>query len=515
MNYVKIIFKCAVAFMFSAVFFFGCGPSKDEVFEKFTYVEKKTKEITVKASKVELIPGRGYDVLLPLNGPGFNEKYEYMKFKMDAAKLAFEKSNYNMTLKLLQEADDAANWIIEKHPQWSKARNELGRINIALQWLNLQLQKYDPEQYDQGVKYRQLGDEAYRKCDFQGAAVHYNKAANIFINIKTKFENLTSTLASRKKQNNNLQGQVDLLDAKRLASELYQQAVAKAQAAVSAEKEMLFDKSIQLFDESDAIYNRISKEVTPEVIIKDMMASFVKVEPGSFDRTVIKSFYYGAPQGEMTQKVILTEAFFINKYEVTQAQFYAVMKYLPDGLINYGPNKGADKPILDISLENAMEFCDKLNKDGYAPEGWKITLPTECQWEFAARGGNKSRGYKFSGSNDLHEVTSVEKLSPVGSKKPNELGLYDMTGNVTEFCLDWYGRCLGKFCDYSDKELVDWMQTDQHYKYDPFYNKHVVRGQNCTGGHYMEYRDRNKYLLSKDRSCADRAGFRLVLVQQD
>lgn len=70
-------------------------------------------------------------------------------------------------------------------------------------------------------------------------------------------------------------------------------------------------------------------------------------------------------------------------------------------------------------------------------------LPTEAEWEFAARGGNKSRNYIFSGSNNLDEVAwynenSGEKTHPVSSKKPNELALYDMSGNVTEWCSDWY-----------------------------------------------------------------------------
>ena len=99
-----------------------------------------------------------------------------------------------------------------------------------------------------------------------------------------------------------------------------------------------------------------------------------------------------------------------------------------------------------------MEFCRKLNEMGKAPDGWKFTLPTEAQWEYASRGGNKSRGCKYSGSNDLGEVgwygdNSDGKTHPVATKGANELGLYDMSGNVCEWCLDWYGSYGGDATD--------------------------------------------------------------------
>ncbi len=92
-----------------------------------------------------------------------------------------------------------------------------------------------------------------------------------------------------------------------------------------------------------------------------------------------------------------------------------------------------------------MKFCEKLNQKGNVPAGLKFTLPTEAQWEYAARGGKKGKGYVYSGSNAIDEVAwyngnSGRRTHPVATKSPNELGLYDMSGNVSERCLDWYGE---------------------------------------------------------------------------
>lgn len=147
------------------------------------------------------------------------------------------------------------------------------------------------------------------------------------------------------------------------------------------------------------------------------------------------SFTMGGSAGGRKHQVTISD-FSIGKHEVTVAQWLAVMGELPDEL------KGTAChicPITWISYYDIQKFLAKLNE----LSGKLYRLPTEAEWEFAARGGIQSKGYKYSGSNTLSEVgwyedNSSGQVHPVGQKKANELGIYDMSGNVYEHCLDWY-----------------------------------------------------------------------------
>ncbi len=139
--------------------------------------------------------------------------------------------------------------------------------------------------------------------------------------------------------------------------------------------------------------------------------------------------------GDPAHTVTLSD-YFIGETEVTQELWQAIMGENPS-TFTYGRNL----PVHDVSWEDCQVFLGKLSEK----YGVTFKLPTEAQWEYAARGGAKSLEYKYSGSNAVGAVAwyagnSASQPHPVASKTPNELGLYDMSGNVWEFCNDWYGE---------------------------------------------------------------------------
>ena len=159
----------------------------------------------------------------------------------------------------------------------------------------------------------------------------------------------------------------------------------------------------------------------------------VFVKGGTFTMGATAEQGSDAESDEKPTHSVTVSDFYIGKYEVTQAQWKAVMGSNP----SY--SKGDNLPVEWVSWNDIQEFITKLN----AQTGKKFRLPTEAEWEYAARGGNKSKGYKYSGSNSISDVAwygdnSSSKIHPVGQKSPNELGIYDMSGNVWEWCQDWY-----------------------------------------------------------------------------
>lgn len=198
--------------------------------------------------------------------------------------------------------------------------------------------------------------------------------------------------------------------------------------------------------------------VLPKIDLPDM--DMVYVEGGTFmmgataeqddDETYID---------EKPVHGVTLDDYYINKYEVTQRLWVAVMGNNPS---IFKRNK---LPVENVSWNDVQQFLRKLN----AMTGKNYRLPTEAEWEYAARGGNKSQGYKYSGSNNINDVAWYEGNSrvkkhkflsfilderhthPVGIKSPNELGIYDMSGNVWEWCQDKYGKYNRYGCSSQSK----------------------------------------------------------------
>ncbi len=221
----------------------------------------------------------------------------------------------------------------------------------------------------------------------------------------------------------------------------------------------------------------IDMQETPKVQSKSLarrksVKGFVFVEGGTFKMCSLDGFGYE----KLVHNVTLSD-FYIGKYPVKQAEWEEVMGKNPS---KFKGNK--NNPVECVSWYDAVEFCNKKSiKDGLDPcysinkskqdvnnKAWPddlkwtlvcdfskngYRLPTEAEWEYAARGGNISKGYTYSGSNNVEEVAEYEgnndkSTKPVGGRIANELGIYDMSGNVWEWCWDWHG-------DYSSSSQTD------------------------------------------------------------
>lgn len=164
----------------------------------------------------------------------------------------------------------------------------------------------------------------------------------------------------------------------------------------------------------------------------------VEVRGGTFRMGATSEQGSDALDNEKPVHSVTLSGYYIGKTEVTQALWEVVMGNNPSRF------KGDNLPVEWVSWNDCQEFIRKQN----ALTGQNFRLPTEAEWEFACRGGNNSRGYKYSGSNYIDDVAwyagnSGIETQPVAAKSPNELGIYDMSGSVLEWCNDWYDgyRC--------------------------------------------------------------------------
>lgn len=174
---------------------------------------------------------------------------------------------------------------------------------------------------------------------------------------------------------------------------------------------------------------------TDIVTIGNVSFTMVRVDGGTFTMGATQEQKDDAHENESPAHQVTLSPYYIGETEVTQELWKAVTGKSPSEF------KGENRPVENVSWKDCQNFIQKLNKK----TGLNFRLPTEAEWEFAARGGTRSKGNKYSGSDKLKDVgwydqNSQNSTHDVKAKQPNELGLYDMSGNVSEWCQDWFSK---------------------------------------------------------------------------
>ena len=245
------------------------------------------------------------------------------------------------------------------------------------------------------------------------------------------------------------------------------------------------------------------------LVIKELDLELIKCPAGSF--------MMGSPEDELGRaekldeklhSVIISKPFYIGQYEVTQSQYERIMGYNPSYF------KGGNNPVESVNWFKAKMFCIKLNflYKNYLPKGYRFDLPTEAQWEYACRAGTTTS--LNSGKNITSEINACENFDevgwydynshrqahPVGQKKPNAWGIYDMHGNIMEWCNGFYG-------EYPKEEVIDPRGPNSGTYY-------ISRG-GCWNSDADRNRSASRGLFEDPYYCDGVTGFRVAVVPSE
>ena len=232
-----------------------------------------------------------------------------------------------------------------------------------------------------------------------------------------------------------------------------------------------------------------SKIETFDVLSEIEKDEMIFVKGGSFKMGATSEQTEDAKADESPVHLVILSDYYISRYEVTQKFWETIMGNNPSS------TKGDDLPVDNVSWEECQQFIKKLN----AKTGKRYSLPTEAEWEYAARGGEKTENHKFSGSNTASEVAWSDAIDGtievVGTKKYNELGIYDMSGNVSELCYNYYEA-------YTTNDQVNPIGKTTG-------DKRVVRGGNISSAK-LNCRVSTRTSIAQTEKQA-KTGFRIVL----
>lgn len=241
-----------------------------------------------------------------------------------------------------------------------------------------------------------------------------------------------------------------------------------------------------------------AEEGVTSVYDPNLDITLIYVKHGSFMMGANVDDQYAYRNAMPAHKVTITKDYCIGETEVTQKLWKKIMGTNPSYF------KGDDLPVANVTYEEVLLFIKKINEKYVLDKSRPYRLPTEAEWEYAARGGHKMTNTIFAGSNNINEVVSDESLvtystNPPKKYKPNELGIYDMSGNVAELTADWYSSYKGEH--QIDPKVLN--------KDDAAGEGHVYRGginaankQNCTVYYRMDFFSKREYYIGF-RLCRD------------